>query len=89
VELVTHTGKKVKFYDDVLKDKIVVLNLMYANCEGVCPPSPPTCAGNRNPALKYQPRYLIYSIPSGRSRTRRHTQEYAKMPGIKDKYWTS
>ena len=28
IELVTHQGKTVKFYDDVLKDKIVVLNLM-------------------------------------------------------------
>src|SRR5947209_63271 len=26
IELVTHTGKIVKFYDDVLKDKIVILN---------------------------------------------------------------
>lgn len=37
VVLTTHEGKKVRFYDDLLKDKIVVLNLMYANCQGVCP----------------------------------------------------
>ena len=37
VTLVTHEGKKVRFYDDLLKDKIVVLNLMYADCSGVCP----------------------------------------------------
>ena len=37
VTLTTHEGKKVKFYDDLLKDKIVVLNFMYATCEGVCP----------------------------------------------------
>jgi len=35
--LVTHEGRKVKFYDDLLKDKIVVLNFMYADCQGVCP----------------------------------------------------
>ena len=36
-ELITQDGKKMKFYDDMLKDKIVVLNMMYADCEGVCP----------------------------------------------------
>ena len=36
-ELITHEGKKVKFYDDLIKDKIIVLNFMYAKCEGICP----------------------------------------------------
>ncbi|MDQ1707404.1 MAG: hypothetical protein QOJ88_615 [Pyrinomonadaceae bacterium] len=36
-ELTTHEGRKVKFYDDLIKDKIVVINFMYANCEGICP----------------------------------------------------
>jgi len=37
VPLVTHEGRHVRFYDDLLKDKIVVLNLMYADCNGTCP----------------------------------------------------
>lgn len=37
VTLTTHTGKKVKFYDDLLKDKIVIINFMYVKCEGSCP----------------------------------------------------
>jgi protein SCO1/2 len=37
VELVTHESKKVRFYDDLVKDKIVVINFMYAKCEGICP----------------------------------------------------
>ena len=37
-ELTTHEGKKVRFYDDLVKDKIVVINFMYAKCEGVCMP---------------------------------------------------
>ena len=37
-ELTTHAGKKVKFYDDLIKDKIVVINFMYAQCEGKCVP---------------------------------------------------
>ena len=37
VTLTTHEGKKVKFYDDLLKDKIVLINFMYVRCEGSCP----------------------------------------------------
>ncbi|MFL6462959.1 MAG: SCO family protein, partial [Bryobacteraceae bacterium] len=35
--LVTDAGRQVNFYDDLLKDKIVVLNFMYADCQGICP----------------------------------------------------
>lgn len=38
LELTNHLGQKVKFYDDLMKDKFVVINMMYAQCsEGVCP----------------------------------------------------
>ena len=37
-ELTTHEGKKAHFYDDLIKDKIVVINFMYAKCEGICMP---------------------------------------------------
>ena len=36
--LTTHEGRKVKFYDDLVKDKIVIFNFMYAKCEGICTP---------------------------------------------------
>jgi protein SCO1/2 len=37
VRLTTHEGKEVRFYDDLIKDKIVVINFMYVKCDGVCP----------------------------------------------------
>src|SRR5918997_2267897 len=37
VVLTTHEGKKVRFYDDLVKDKIVLINFMYVKCEGTCP----------------------------------------------------
>jgi protein SCO1 len=37
VTLQTHDNRVVRFYDDVIKDKVVVLNFMYADCEGICP----------------------------------------------------
>ena len=37
-KLLTHEGKEVKFYDDLIKGKQVLLNLMYTNCRGACTP---------------------------------------------------
>ena len=32
VELTTHNGDRVRFYDDLIKGKVVVINFMYATC---------------------------------------------------------
>jgi protein SCO1/2 len=37
VELITQEGKKVRFYDDLVKDRRVVIQFMFARCEEVCP----------------------------------------------------
>ena len=37
VTLRTQNNKTVRFYDDLIKDKIVTINFFYAKCEGVCP----------------------------------------------------
>jgi protein SCO1 len=37
VELITQDGKRVHFYDDLIKGKIVTINFFYAKCEGICP----------------------------------------------------
>lgn len=37
VELTTQDGQKVHFYDDLLKDKIVVIDLIYTHCVDACP----------------------------------------------------
>jgi protein SCO1/2 len=33
----THENKEVRFYDDLIKGKQVVINFMYTRCEGSCP----------------------------------------------------
>lgn len=37
VWLYTHEGEKVRFYDDLVRGKIVAINMMYVLCEGICP----------------------------------------------------
>lgn len=38
VELLDQDGQKVRFYSDVLKDKVVVINTFFTSCQSVCPP---------------------------------------------------
>ena len=38
VPLRTHTVQQMRFYDDLVKDKKVIINFMYAKCEGICVP---------------------------------------------------
>jgi len=35
----THEGKRVRFYDDLVKGRLVVFNMMYASCSNICPPN--------------------------------------------------
>jgi len=35
----THENKRVRFYDDLIKGKISIINFMYASCEKYCPRS--------------------------------------------------
>ena len=35
--LISHEGKRVLFYDDLVKGKVVSLNFFFANCDEVCP----------------------------------------------------
>jgi len=37
VELITQEGKKVHFYEDLIKDKRVVIQFMFTRCEDICP----------------------------------------------------
>ncbi|MCO4203278.1 SCO family protein [Aeromonas taiwanensis] len=37
VSLLTHEGREVKFYDDIVKNKILVMNMMYVDCVSSCP----------------------------------------------------
>ncbi|WP_375738603.1 SCO family protein [Pseudomonas boanensis] len=37
VPVFTHEGKKVSFYDDLIRGKVVVLNMMYTSCGNTCP----------------------------------------------------
>ena len=37
IPLVTHEGKPVRFFDDLIKDKVVTINFIFTSCPDVCP----------------------------------------------------
>lgn len=37
VPLVNQDGKEMRFYSDLIKDRIVVIDVMFTSCTGVCP----------------------------------------------------
>jgi protein SCO1 len=39
VELITQDGQKVRFYDDVVKDRKAVISVMYTICDNICTPA--------------------------------------------------
>lgn len=38
--LLTQSGKRIRFYDDVIRgNKVLLVNMMYASCGNICPPN--------------------------------------------------
>jgi len=37
VPLITHEGESVRFFDDLIKDKVVAINFIFTSCNDVCP----------------------------------------------------
>jgi protein SCO1 len=89
VELTTGDGEKVRFYDDLLKDKIVVLNLMYARCDGICP----TTTANLKSVRKIlreevDHEVFIYSLTlKPEEDSPAALKEYARVHGVADPRW--
>lgn len=41
IELTTHEGRSVRFYDDLVKGKVVAINFMFTSCQIACPLTTP------------------------------------------------
>ena len=37
--LLTQDGRSVRFYDDIVKDRKVIINVMYSGCSNICTPA--------------------------------------------------
>jgi protein SCO1/2 len=89
IELTTSEGRKVRFYDDLLKDKIVVINLMYADCDGICPVTTANLKRVRTLLREQIARdVFIYSLTLRPEQdTPAALKAYAEMQGVHDPHW--
>jgi protein SCO1/2 len=81
----THEGKQVRFYDDLIHGKHVVINMMYADCEGICPAMTATLVKVQE-LLKDRvgKDIFMYSITLRPEKdTPKVLNDYAKMHGVK------
>src|SRR4051794_36056115 len=37
VEVTGHDGRTYRFYDDLMKDKIILVNFFFTECDAICP----------------------------------------------------
>ena len=89
IELTTSDGDKVRFYDDLVKGKIVILNAMYARCEGVCPTTTSNLKRVRK-ILRDEINHdiFIYSLTiKPEQDSPAALKEYRRMHGISDPQW--
>lgn len=89
IHLTTSEGKQVRFYDDLLKDKIVILNLMYATCDGICPTTTANLKRVQQILRAEVTREIfIYSLTlKPEDDTPEKLRDYAKMHGVRDPSW--
>ena len=80
VPLVTQEGRKVRFYDDLLRGRLVTLNFFYIECEGTCPGVTSTLVqvgGEMAGTLSRELRFLCSSLAPDRD-TPERLREYAR-----------
>ncbi|HMG36376.1 MAG TPA: SCO family protein [Blastocatellia bacterium] len=89
VVLTTHEGRKVRFYDDLVKDKIVTINMMFTDCDGVCPGITANLVKVQKALGKRVGRDIfMYSITlKPEQDSPKALKEYAKMHGV-EPGWT-
>ena len=85
VTLYTHEGKEVKFYDDLIHSKVVAINMMYAECEGICPIATSNLVRVQELLGEHVGRDLfMYSLTlQPELDTPQRLKEYAEMHGVK------
>lgn len=89
VTLYTHEGKPVKFYDDLIRGKVVAINMMYAACEGICPIITSNLVRVQQLLGERVGRDLfMYSLTlQPELDTPQRLKEYAEMHGVKPGWW--
>ncbi|BAN49293.1 SCO family protein [Metapseudomonas resinovorans] len=89
VILTNQYGRSVRFYDDLIRGKVVAINMMYTSCAGTCP----TATANllrvqRLLGARLGRQVHLYSITLAPELDTPHVlREYAKRQGVGPGWW--
>jgi protein SCO1/2 len=88
--LYTHTGRPVKFYDDLVAGKVVAFNVIYTGCNGICPLSTANLRLVHESLGDHVGRDIfMYSLTIEPERdTPRVLRTYMRRYGVNDRGWT-
>ena len=89
LEVVDQNGKKLRFYSDVLKGRVVLINFIFTNCPDACPMVTHKLMQVRNmlvPAIKDDVWFISVSVDPERD-TPEAMKEFATKQGVDESRW--
>ena len=87
--MIDQNGNKLRFYTDVLKDRVVLISFMFMNCEGACPMLAQKLMQTRAmmvPAIKDEVWYVTLSVDPERD-TPQAMKQFAENQGLDESRW--
>lgn len=88
-EVVDQNGKHLRFYSDVLKDRVVLINFIFTNCQDYCPMVTQKLIQTRSlmaDSIKDDVWFVSVSVDPERD-TPEAMKEFASKQGVDDSRW--
>jgi len=89
LEVIDQNGKPLRFYSDVLKDRVVLINFIFTNCQDYCPMVTTKLIQTRSlmvDSIKDDVWFVSISIDTNRD-TPEAMKEFARKQGVDDSRW--
>ncbi len=89
LEVLDQNGKRLRFYSDVLKGRVVLINFMFTNCPDACPMATHKLMQVRNmmvPAIKDDVWFISISVDPERD-TPEAMKAFAEKQGVDESRW--
>ena len=89
LEVIDQNGKKLRFYSDVLKDRVVLISFIFTNCEYACPMQAQKLKQTRAmmvPSIKDEVWYVSLSVDPERD-TPEAMKKFAQRQGVDESRW--
>jgi cytochrome oxidase Cu insertion factor (SCO1/SenC/PrrC family) len=89
LEVIDQNGKPLRFYSDVLKDRVVLINFIFSNCQDACPMATQKLVQTRNllvDSVKDDVWFVSISVDPERD-TPQAMKEFARKQRVDESRW--